>query len=383
MSPEQKEMVLAKVGTAKEKVVTLWKSGKKGKAIIIVGALFIIGLVGQCFDEGSVESGTQTSTSAEGGFDLGKQDELQVDKSLLKNASEDTAKANNEVVPVIRGTSILTIARDTDKWSKEYKELKHKYNGHGAHSKDGELGYPVTQRRFVEKLYSEGFYSPVTLESAKIDTSKPRFSLFGGTLKIGDEIQLPANVCNADKDERVWNFYAEYAGKKVQFNYDSAISGDNPDKNCIYLIDNSQVWSMEYDIKEFMGLDHAVTKWYRAPGSSKLVMFWCEVKNRRAGNSADARETRGKFEKAIQGKYQDMKKTYHNKISDEYMLNGDVLEIMQSPVSEEGGFFDAPYVKVSMITPSIVVKLLGVIDEMIKRDFELFKKKEQGVLDNF
>jgi hypothetical protein len=132
-----------------------------------------------------------------------------------------------------------------------------------------------------------------------------------------------------------------------------------------------------------MGLDTANTMWYREAGSNKLVMFWCEVKNRNAGNSEQARETRARLEKAIKGKYPDMEKTYHDNITDEYMMNGDILEIMQSPVNNEGGFFDAPFVKVSMISPSIVAKILALIDEGIKQEYEKFKKKDQAALDNF
>lgn len=384
MSPEQKEKALEITKASMNMIAALWRSGKGGKIVIIAAAAVILGIFGQMFGGGDTASGAENATAetvkaAAANSDSAEQksdDPLEVDKSYLKNASEDTAKPNNEVVPVIKGTSIMTIARDTDKWSKEYKELRAKYRN--------DMGLQMGNRRLLEKLYNEGFYTPVTHEKAKVDPSKPRFSLFGGTLKIGDAIDLPEEIV---ADDSKFEFFTEYAGKQVMFKIDMGITpiGAHEGNDIVphRFPDGSQVWTMSYDIKGFMGLTHAVTEWYRDSGSNKLVMFWAEVKNRDAGDSKRARETRQRLETAIKGKYPDMEKTYHDKITEEYMLNGDILELMQSPVPKEGGWLDAPYVKVSMITPSIVAKLLAVIDDMIKQDFESFKKKEAGALDGF
>ena len=386
MSLEQKQKALEFANTSKKKIVTLWKSGNKGKIMIITGALFAIGAVGHSCG-GSKSSGISHVDNAKE-TEQKKADPLGVDKSYFKNASYDTAKANNEFVPVKRGTSIMTLAvDDQDKWNQEYRKLLRKYRNDAC----------ARSKRFhIEKLYSSAFCSPVTHEKAKVDPAKPRFTLFGGTLKIGDTITMPTSDSTPGRhgrrggssayDPKPLGFNVEYIGVDKKDGFGTSVhfipySGVNDGGES--LIDGSQVWSMKYKIKNFMGLEDAETLWYREAGSNKLVMFWCEVKNRNAGNSEQAHETRARLEKAIKGKYPDMEKTYHDNITEEYMMNGDILEIMQSPVVKEGGFFDAPFVKVSMITPSIVSKILALIDEGIKQEYENFKKKDQGALDNF
>ena len=86
---------------------------------------------------------------------------------------------------------------------------------------------------------------------------------------------------------------------------------------------------------------------------------------------------------AMKGKYPEMANTFKDKNSEEYTYNGDVLSLMQMEQGSTMSMFDAPWVQVGIITPSVVVKILNSLDEQDKKEFEAAKKADSGALDNF
>ncbi len=367
MNQEQVDKLKGTAASAKAKLASLWKSGAKGKTIIIVGALIMLGLIGQLF------SGSETTPAADSqrqnsestsSKEKSESDELGIDESLLKGSSMDTAQPNNDLVKVKKGRSIMTRVVDKEKWGKEYNDIYHKFRD--------KMGGD-SSRKLFEELYQD-FFSPMTHEQAKIDATKPRFQLFGGTLKIGDEIDVPSSV---DTDEVGYEFRTQYMDQEVAFNRSSGILNHFNGKYRFQ--DGSELWNMVYNVKEFMGLSRAETTWFRDVNSNKLVLFYVEVKNRNAGNSNDAQETRDRLIAATKKKFPDMRHSFHDIITDEYTMNGDILLVMQSPKM----FLDSPFVKVSVITPSIVAKILKKIDDEIKSEYETYKQKDANQLDGF
>lgn len=163
MSEMSKEKAVACANTLKEKVATLWKSGKKGKCIIIVGALFLLGLVGSFIND-----------EDERGTTLGETKTAEVSKS------EKSAKKESEAVKT-DAKSILTFKP----LPKDFEKLHEKYCKKPPYFGRGRL-----VRGFMESLFEKEFRTPVTEEMAKVDPTKQRLTLFGGSLQLGDEFEI-------------------------------------------------------------------------------------------------------------------------------------------------------------------------------------------------
>lgn len=162
MGGVSKDTVIAYAKTGKEKITTLWKSGKKGKCVIIVGVLFLLGLFGSFMDseEKQEHDGTKTAVVSKN------------EKSAKKEAQ--SVKTN--------GKSILKLnpkPKDFDKLYEKYCR-KPPYFGSARRIREG-----------IESLFKLGFRTPVTEEMAKVDPKKPRLTLFGGSLQLGDEYVIP------------------------------------------------------------------------------------------------------------------------------------------------------------------------------------------------
>ena len=356
MDPKQKEMLIGKANLAKDKVATLWKSGTKGKAIIIGAAVVVLGLVGSCFNSSDEEA---SESSAE------------VSESGTTSKPKVAAKKPKQ-------NSILNIVPTWNERDAEHREICKKFrnaqfdDGKG-HKIDPGHAHCAVRISYIQRLYEEDFRSPITTEMAKIDPSKPRYSLFGGTLKAGMEIEIPANVqgrsFNYDMDGRTFYFTCRLT---------------NSGMYVPVFADDIEVWEATFTVKEFMGLENAKSMWYRAPGSNKLVMFYAMVRNNHANNgSKGAQETRQRMIEAVQKKYSDMEHTFQDEISDEYTYNGDVLTVEQSVQLTDMSVFDAPWVQVGIITPSIVVKILESCDKQDAIEFEAAKKADSGALEGF
>lgn len=341
------------IKNGKDRVINLWKSGRKGKGIIIGVVLVIFGIIGSCSDSSK--------------SDVKEPDFSNVEKEELLNNEgvESTLK---------RGESILNfIPEETE----EYKKLRRT---------DGiSLGGARSGRKKIQFLYEEDFRSPITKEMAKVDPEKSRFSLFAGTLKAGDVIEVPMSANIGETNQ--WNktvsypfeFIIERDGKKIDFHVEAGRRYWSRDS----LSDGSEIWNMRYYVKEFMGLKDTKTKWYRAPGSNKLELFYAMVKVEHVSGWDTAQEIRSRLINAIKAKYPEMVHTLHDKISDEYLYNGDVLTVEQSERISTIHGFDRAWVKVGILNPAIVVKILNAYDEQDKKDLEAARKANATALDDF
>ena len=345
MNQEQKEKALASANVAKNKVVALWKSGKTGKGIIIGVAVVVLGIIGSFMD--SPEKGTASSAD-----------------TPKTASSESKTPAKKKAVVKEAGKSILNFVPNWRARSKEHKELYEKFHNDDKVT----VGHAhATRYAIIEQLYENDFRSPITDKMAEIDSSKPRYSLFGGTLKAGAEIDIPESNSEG-------NFRTKFYENDVEF---TLYRGGKYDKS---FADATEIWEMNYSVKEFMGLTYTKTLWYRAPGSNKLQLFYAMVRNDHAESTKVAHEIRKRIIEAVQKKHPEMSHTFTDEISDEYTYNGDVLTVEQAvklPI------VDAPWYQVGIITPSIVVKILKSLDEQDKNEFEAAKKADSGALDNF
>lgn len=353
MNQEQKEKALASANVAKNKVVALWKSGKTGKGIIIGVAVVVLGIIGSFMD--SPEKGTASSAD-----------------TPKTASSESKTPAKKKAVVKEAGKSILNFVPDWRSRSKEHKELYEKFHNDDKVT----VGHAhATRYAIIEKLYENDFRSPITDKMAEIDSSKPRYSLFGGTLKAGAEIDIP----ESNSAEPIRYFCTKLGENNVEFTRHRGGKDIRPND----FADETEIWRMEYSVKEFMGLTYTKTLWYRAPGSNKLQLFYAMVRNDHAESTKVAHEIRKRMIEAVQKKYPEMSHTFTDEISDEYAYNGDILTVEQSVKISDMAMFDAPWVQVGIITPSIVVKILKSLDEQDKNEFEAAKKADAGALDNF
>ena len=349
MNQEQKEKALASANVAKNKVVALWKSGKKGKGIIIGVAVVVLGIIGSFMD--SPEKGTASSAD-----------------TPKTASSESKTPAKKKAVVKEAGKSILNFVPNWRERSQEHRELYEKFHNDDKVT----VGHAhATRYAIIQPLYEDDFRSPITDKMAEIDSSKPRYSLFGGTLKAGAEIDIP----ESNSEEPTRNFRTKFYENDVEF---TLYRGGKYDKS---FADETEIWEMKYSVKEFMGLTYTKTLWYRAPGSNKLQLFYAMVRNEHnTKDSAMTQDIRKRIIEAVQKKHPEMSHTFTDEISDEYTYNGDVLTVEQAvklPI------VDAPWYQVGIITPSIVVKILKSLDEQDKNEFEAAKKADSGALDNF
>lgn len=95
-------------------------------------------------------------------------------KTAEVSKSEKSAKKESEAVPTFK-----PLPKDFEKLHEKYGK-KPPYFGHGR-----------TIRGGMEALFKKEFRTPVTEEMAKVDPTKQRLTLFGGSLQFGDEFEIP------------------------------------------------------------------------------------------------------------------------------------------------------------------------------------------------
>ena len=350
----------------KDKVTALWKSGKKGKGIIIGAVVVVLGIIGSFMDSSAPDA-------AEGNVSESVKEKVSATAEAAKssnNSTKSTAKKDK---------SILNFVPNWRNRTPEYRDLFEKFRDEPIYAGNAN----AAREAYIETLYKYDFQSPITDDMAKIDPAKSRYSLFGGTLKAGEIIEMPADALIPEIDPRdnskifPSSFRITRDGQELEFTVD--IGHVKP----ACFADATQVWRMDYNVKEFMGLSYAKTKWYRAPGSNKLELFYAMVRAEHANSSKAAQEIRTRMAEAMKSKYPEMVNTLKEKNSEEYIYNGDVLSLMQMEQGSTMSMFDMPWVQVGIITPSVVVKILNSLDEQDRKEFEAAKKADSGALDNF
>lgn len=101
-------------------------------------------------------------------------------KTAEVSKSEKSAKKESEAVKT-DAKSILTFKP----LPKGFEKLHEKYG-----KKSPYFGRGRTIRGGMEALFKKEFRTPVTEEMAKVDPTKQRLTLFGGSLQFGDEFEI-------------------------------------------------------------------------------------------------------------------------------------------------------------------------------------------------
>ncbi len=315
-----------KAGACVGKITTLWKSGKKGKCVIIVGALFLLGLVGSFIDDEEKQGGALGET-----------------KSAEVSKSGKSAKNGEE--------SILEMKPEPE----DYDVLNAKYS---------ELGIDAGEKLLfclgMKYGYAIEFKTPVTEDMAKVNP-KNQLALFGGALKLGDEIDASSMTGKN-------GFYCIY-------------NSDFKDLKDVVLVFSGPI---PRQFKEFAGIEGVDTGLWLWPQDSDKATLFAVLTKGALMNFQMAKAAQEQISKLIKNKYPGIKDGWSGEdgIEDnlhisEYIYNGDMVKICRREEGLQATLW------VSMIRPSIYAKLLNILNEDREKKLQEARKREKKLEEGF